>query len=60
MDLVGGSHAQHAVLGQRVRDGALAARPRDAVERVLARMASRHPVPLAKRARYAGALSTVQ
>jgi len=60
MYLMGGSHAQQDVLWQLFLDCALAARRRHDVERVLAHMALRHPVPVSKRAGYAGALSMVQ
>jgi tetratricopeptide (TPR) repeat protein len=60
MYLMGGSHAQQDVLWQLFLDCALAARRRDDVERVLARMATRHPVPASRRAGYAGALPVVQ
>ncbi len=59
MHLMGGSHAQQDVLWQLFLDCALKARRRDDVERVLARMASRHPVPIAERVGYAGALFMV-
>lgn len=59
MHRLGGSHAQQDVLWQLFLDCALAARRGDDVERVLARMASRHPVPLAQRVGYAGALPMV-
>jgi hypothetical protein len=55
MHRLGGSHAQQDVLWQLFLDCALKARRADAVEAVLARMASRHPVPLAERVGYAAA-----
>jgi tetratricopeptide (TPR) repeat protein len=57
MHRLGGSHAQQDVLWQLFLDCAVAAHRRDDVELVLARMASRHPVPVAQRVGYAGALS---
>jgi hypothetical protein len=56
MHRLGGSHAQQDVLWQLFLDCALAARRGDDIARVLERMASRHPVPLAERLGYAGAL----
>jgi hypothetical protein len=56
---MGGSHAQQDVLWQLFLDCALRTRRRDDVDRVLARMTCRHPVPPARRAGYAGALPGV-
>jgi hypothetical protein len=56
---MGGSHAQQDVLWQLFLDCALEAQRRDDVAAVLARMAKRHPVPLADRVGYAHALSMV-
>lgn len=55
MHRLGGSHAQQDVLWQLFLDCALKAGRSGDVRAVLARMASRHPVPLAERVGYAGA-----
>jgi hypothetical protein len=54
---LGGSHAQQDVLWQLFLDCAIRAGRSGDVRAVLARMASRHPVPLGERGGYAGALS---
>ena len=56
---LGGSHAQQDVLWQLFLDCALKAERAGDVGAVLARIASRHPVPPAERVGYAGALSMV-
>ena len=56
---LGGSHAQQDVLWQLFLDCALKAGRAGDVEAVLARMAGRHPVPVARRVGYADALSMV-
>jgi hypothetical protein len=55
---LGGSHAQQDVLEQLFLDAAIKARLADNVHLLLERVATRHPVPLARRSGYATAART--